>query len=443
MATIHGCRWEWCRNVFNTHGELVDHVKSEHLLSMRPITKRNAAAMLRTEGYTPEEIAVRLIPGYVAASQASAATNDPPHQAPESSPPTQEPQLVPPPDPTSQSAISTEQPTDIPSPRNSIPLTTSLPTNSPEQSINPDDDILMPPSSPPQASPSPPPQPEPEPLANDMPIDQPELNSPKPATDFLVPVSSPPPAATRRSSSVGSRTPRVRRRSSFSQMSSSPPADEFTAPRYGPLPESPTTSTMIAERRRELEVQETERGRGREREKDRKDHDEVNRSRGSPAGTSEARNPESKAAEKGQTAVFSRGGIKIKRGRARGRGQPGLQISTPVRTIPPSATSRRLSPGLRIESRSTVNEPRRLATPSLVSQEQHAASQTLPMDTQLTLDSTATADQMISQYTHAGSDDEDMLDDLKANLDNPDWGLQTQAPYVSQTQNSYPSQTEG
>jgi hypothetical protein len=57
MATVHSCRWEWCRTVFDTHSDLVDHIKSDHLMQMRPVTKRDAAAILRAEGYTPGECA--------------------------------------------------------------------------------------------------------------------------------------------------------------------------------------------------------------------------------------------------------------------------------------------------------------------------------------------------------------------------------------------------
>ncbi|KAG9121027.1 hypothetical protein FRC07_003188 [Ceratobasidium sp. 392] len=397
--------------------------------------------MLRAEGYTPEEVAVRLIPGYIPVSQASATTsNDPPHQAPESSPPTQEqPQLLLVPDAISQLETSTEQPMDIPSPRHT-PLITPLSTNPPDQNIDPDDDILMPASSPPLPSPTPSPKPDSpaQALANDMSIDRIEDDIPKPSTDFLVPVSSPPPAATRRSSSVGSRTPRLRRRSSFSQMSSSPP-DEFTGPRNAPIPQSPSIDMMVAEREKELKAQEVERGRAKEREKeDVRDWHEAGRGRGSPVGTLEARKLDLPPVERARTAVSSRGGIKIKRGRGRGRG---LQISTPGRQLPPSTIARRLSPGLRIESRSTASEPRRPVAHNPISQGQPMAPQTPHMDTQLPLDVTMTADQMISQYTHAESDDEDILNDLKAGMDNPDLGLQTQPPYTSQTQNSYPSQT--
>ncbi|KAG9088162.1 hypothetical protein FRC06_002199 [Ceratobasidium sp. 370] len=398
--------------------------------------------MLRAEGYTPEEVAVRLIPGYVAASRAPPAPtiNDPPHQAPESSPPTQEQsRLVSTLDPVSQPE-STEQPFITPSPRTPTAPVTLLPANPPNQ--NTDQDILMPPSSPPCASPTPSPKPisPVQASANDMPMDELELDAPEPPTDFLVPVSSPPPAATGRSSSVGSRTPRLRRRSSFSQMSSSP-ADEFTAPRYEPLPESPSTSTMIAERDRELKAKEAGRDRGGEREKgDERGRHEASRSRGSPVGMSETQKPGTQLTEKAQAVVSSRGGIRLKRGRGRGRGQQGLQISTPGRPAPLPTAIRRVSPGLRIESRSIVNELRQQVTHDTVSQQQPTASQAPPMDTQSTLDAAATADQMISQYTHAGSDDEDMLDDLKANLNNPNWELETQVPYVSQTQTSYPSQ---
>ncbi|KAG8742876.1 hypothetical protein FRC10_000796 [Ceratobasidium sp. 414] len=398
--------------------------------------------MLRAEGYTPEEVAARLIPGYVPVSQAPPAPtiNDPPHQAPESSPPTQEqPQLVSTLDPISQPE-RTEQPIVVPSPQTPTAPSTLLPSNPPNQA---DQDILMPPSSPPCASPTPTPNPASpaRPSANDMPIDELEPDVPKPPTDFLVPVSSPPPAATGRSSSVGSRTPRLRRRSSFSQMSSSPP-DEFTGPRYKPLPQSPSTSTMIAERERELKAKEAERDIGREHEKGiERDRHEASRGRGSPVGVSETQKPGTQPVEKAHAAVSSRGGIKLKRGRGRGRGQQGLQISTPGRPVPPPTTVRRVSPGLRIESRSIINELRQQATHDPVSQEPPTAPQAPPsVDTQGTLDAAATADQMISQYTHAGSDDEDILDDLKANLNNANWELETQVPYVSQTQTSYPSQ---
>ncbi|KAG9099935.1 hypothetical protein FS749_016699 [Ceratobasidium sp. UAMH 11750] len=405
MATIHGCRWEWCRNVFNTHEELVYHIKSQHLLPMRPVTKRNAAAMLRAEGYTPEEVAVRLIPGYVAASQAPPAptTNDPPHQAPESSPPTQEqPQLVPTLD-TIPQPDSTEQPIIFPSPRTPTAPTAVLPASSSNQNTN--QDVLMPPSSPPCASPTPSPKIASPARAstNDMSIDEIEPNIPKPPTDFLVPVSSPPPAATGRSSSVGSRTPRLKRRSSFSQMSSSP-ADEFTAPRYKPIPESPSMSMMIAERDRELKAKEAEQDRGREREKrNEKDRQEASRGRGSPVGVPETQQPGTQLVEKSQAVVSARGGIRLKRGRGRGRGLQGLQISTPGRSVPPPTAVRRVSPGLRIESRSIINELRQQATQDPVSQEQPTTPQSPSMDAQPALDATATADQMISQYTHADS----------------------------------------
>ncbi|QRV98388.1 hypothetical protein RhiJN_26407 [Ceratobasidium sp. AG-Ba] len=402
---------------------------------MRPTTKRKAAAMLRAEGYTPEEVAARLIPGYVAITQPSTApTDDPPRQVPESSSLTQaQLQLeITPENVTQQPTV--EQPiatTAIQSP----PLTP--PIKQPEQGTDDDGDILMPSSSPPPASPIPTPSPE-RPTANDMSVDEIEHEIANPTTDFLVPVSSPPPAASARASSVGARTPRLKRRSSFSQLSSSPPDDEFTAPRYEPLPASPSTAKMIEERERELKEKGTERERDKQPMQE-KQHDKVqqviHRGRGSPPA---GQKPRLQPSEIMHATVSSGRGAKPKRGLVRGWGQPGFQISTPGRHHLPVTAPRRVSPGLRIESRTNPSELRSSKPP------QATRPQTPPRTTESTVDSTPTAEQMISRYTHAGSDDdEDILDDLKAGLDDPDLGLQTQVPYISQpeTQTSGVSQT--
>ncbi|QRV84325.1 hypothetical protein RhiJN_12341 [Ceratobasidium sp. AG-Ba] len=213
---------------------------------MRPTTKRKAAAMLRAEGYTPEEVASRLIPGYVAVAQLSTApTRDLSHQVPGSSSLTQgQSQLEVAPETVPQQS-NVEPPIDT-SAIQSPPLTP--PAKHPEQGTDDDGDILMPSSSPPPASPIPTPTPE-QPSANNMSVDEVGHEIANPTTDFFIPVSSPPPAASARASSTGPRTPRLKRRSSFSQMSSSPPDDEFTAPRYEPLPASPSTAKMIGARK--------------------------------------------------------------------------------------------------------------------------------------------------------------------------------------------------
>jgi hypothetical protein len=385
-----------------------------------------------------EEIAARLIPGYVA--PLPPPPDDPPHQAPESSPPTLEPpQLNPSPGKGPEQELHLDhsmaiEPTQPPAGDTPLPPTTSNNNN------DTDEDILMPPSSPPRASPTPSPEPSPARFqAEDMSVDQPENDIPKPSTDIFVPVSSPPPTAISRASSVGGRTPRSRlkRRPSFSQMSSSVSPDEFTAPRFQPLPESPSTSTMIAEREKELKAKQAER----EKEMERETYDR-SRSRGSPVGTTSASKPELQAAgaTRGAGPRRARG---IKRGLGRGRGQSGFQIFTPGRVQPLSAaaTTQHESPGLRIGSRAVQNEPRRLVTPDRTLRATET-SHAQPLKPQPGFDTQTTAEQMISDYTHADSEDEDILDDLKGKLDNPDWRLQSQAPYVSQTQSTYPTQTQ-
>ncbi|CAE6503121.1 unnamed protein product [Rhizoctonia solani] len=359
MATVHNCRWEWCRDVFSNHADLVDHVKI-HMMRGRPITRKKASEILRTEGYNPEEIAVRLIPDYTLPSSFVDDTTS---------------QLLGKSKPEDPSRPAAHSPTIEPNP---------LPASPPKVS---NQDLDMPPSSPPPASPSPPHTPIVHKLEN-MSIDEPERTQMGAYSDMMVPVSSPPANNTKKDISTpgSTRSSRGKRRSSFIEMSSSPPPDEFSAPRKQPLPESPSVTVMIAEREKRLKEKARERENMMVAERERElrrgaDKAEKNQRAGSPPRV--------------------RNVIRFGRGRGRGRGR-GLTLST---IIPPGTPQTKAPPPLPTPSR-----------PASGSQD--------------------TVAKMMSQYTHADSD-EDVHANLVENLGGADWGLQTQAPYVPQTQESF------
>ncbi|EUC62583.1 hypothetical protein RSOL_423790 [Rhizoctonia solani AG-3 Rhs1AP] len=245
----------------------------------------------------------------------------------------------------------------------------------------------MPPSSPPSASPSPEHTPITHKLQN-MSIEEPEHGNMGVYSDMMIPVSSPPANNTKKDISTpgSTRGSRGKRRSSFIEMSSSPPPDEFSAPRKLPLPESPTVAVMLAEREKALKEKARERENMMVAERERElrrgaDRPDKNQRMGSPP--------------RGAPNV-----IRFGRARGRGRGR-GLTLST---TIPPGTPRGRAhAPG--------PSPPR----PGSASQD--------------------TVDKLMSQFTHADSD-EDVHTNLIGNLGGADWGLQTQAPYVPQTQES-------
>ncbi|CUA67115.1 hypothetical protein RSOLAG22IIIB_07193 [Rhizoctonia solani] len=336
----------------------------------RPVTRKKASEILRTEGYNPEEIAIRLIPGH---APASSLVDDPTSQLPGNSAP------------------------EVPS---RVIRTPSIERKSPN--ITPismtNQELDMPPSSPPPASPSPQHTPITHKLQN-MSIDEPERGNMGTYSDMMIPVSSPPPNNTKKEISTpgSTRGSRGKRRSSFAQMSSSPPPDEFSAPRKQPLPESPSVAVLIAEREKEL----------REKARERENMMVAERER-------ELRRGADKADKNQRTGSPPRGApnfvIRFGRGRGRGRyrGRRGLTLS---KVIPPGTPQAKPS------------------TPALSPPRPASASQD-------------TADKLMSQYTHVDSD-EDVHANLMGNLGGADWGLQTQAPYVPQTQESYDSEAGG
>ncbi|KAF8608493.1 hypothetical protein BDV93DRAFT_519520 [Ceratobasidium sp. AG-I] len=460
-VTIHSCRWEWCRNVFDTHAELVEHSKLEHLLRARPTTKRDASIKLRAEGYTPEEIARRLIPNYIATQPSP--VDDPPHQAPISSPP----QVTP------QAELDTQEPDQEVAPDQSLAVEPPLspirdvitsPAKPPNEDSNNvtsrrDEDTIMPPSSPPIPIPIPSPSPELEPLPpveqqmGDMSIDEPE-----PVTEtyshILVPVSSPTSREQNALPSTPARTPRLRRRSSFSQLSSSPP-DEFTATRTQPIPESPSTASIIAEREKELREREKERERDRDRDRER-GRVELERTREAAEETQREWIPGPRATIgdppfppvrlRGQPWPSGRG---RSRGRVRG-GHSNLQIS-PERSRPlPSAgrgrgRGRPYDPPRNIPLRRTGELGHTDDIPSRSRPYSPSRSPTRRQygETQASLDNNDAANRMMSQFTHLESEDEEtMLADLMQDLESADLMLQSQAPYVAPTQSTYPSQSQ-
>ena len=46
---IHTCRWDWCREVFDNHVELVEHVLSAHA-STKPVKRKELGVELRAQG---------------------------------------------------------------------------------------------------------------------------------------------------------------------------------------------------------------------------------------------------------------------------------------------------------------------------------------------------------------------------------------------------------
>ncbi|KAJ1306247.1 hypothetical protein OPQ81_010951 [Rhizoctonia solani] len=327
----------------------------------RPVTRKKVSEILRAEGYNPEEIAARLIPDY---APVSSFMDEPASQPLGNSKSDVPPQAT-------QSPVIEPQ----------TPKAASVsPLRVPNQNTD------MPPSSPPSPSPSPQHTPIAHQLEN-MSIDEPERGNMGTYSDMLVPVSSPPANNNKSISTPGStRSSRGKRRSSFIEMSSSPPPDEFSAPRKQPLPESPSIDVMIAEREKGFRDLARERQNlmvaERERELRRAD----------------------KAADKNQRAGSPPRGapniIRFGRGRGRGRGR-GLTLSTTI----PLGTPRARAPAPL------------LSPPGPVSASQDGV------------------DKLMSQYTHADSD-EDVHGNLIGNLGGGDWGLQTQAPYV-QTQESF------
>ncbi|CCO36993.1 hypothetical protein BN14_11143 [Rhizoctonia solani AG-1 IB] len=324
----------------------------------RPVTRKKASEILRTEGYTPEEIAVRTIPSYVPApSLVDDPSSQPVGDQPGNSPPAVEPQSP------HAAAISPVQNFTL--------------------------DMGMPPSSPPPASPSPQNTPITRQLEN-MSIEELERGSMGTYSHIMVPLSSPSADNVKKGTSTpgSTRSARGKRRSSFAQMSSSPPPDEFSAPRKQPLPESPSMAVMMAEREKALG----------EKARERENMAAAERER-------ELRRGADKAAEKNQRTGSPPRGLPsvIRLGRTRGRLRGrGLMLST----IAPPGTPQTKAPA-------PSPSPRR---PPSASQD--------------------TVEKLMSQYTHADSD-EDVHANLMENLGGADWGLQTQVPYTTPTQDSY------
>lgn len=404
-----------------------------------------------------EEIATRLIPGYVATQ--SFPADDPPHQAPISSPPQLVPQVEPDTQETDQEAILNQSLAVEPpqSPVRDVTPTPAKPLN--EDNNNDtrdrDEDTFMPPSSPPGPSPSPEPEaPLPvEEQAEDMSMDESEPEpEPEPVvtetySHVLVPVSSPTSREQNDQPPTLVRTPRLRRRSSFSQLSSSP-HDEFTATRAQPIPESPSTASIIAEREKELRI----RGMGRERERERDRDRDMERDRGELDNTHEAAEvtprdwvpgPWANRGSPSMPASRARGRAS---GRPRGRGRSNLQIS-PERPRPPPSADRdgpydthRNAP---LRRSGELGNPNDTPLHNCPYSSSHSPTRRQYDDTQVTLGDNDTTDRMLSEYTNLGlEDDEAVLVGVMENLQSADLMLQSQAPYVPPTQSSYPSQSQ-
>jgi hypothetical protein len=46
---VFPCHWDWCTAVLGTRDALYDHFVGEHELSLKPVTRREAAAMEAAE----------------------------------------------------------------------------------------------------------------------------------------------------------------------------------------------------------------------------------------------------------------------------------------------------------------------------------------------------------------------------------------------------------
>ncbi|TFY52269.1 hypothetical protein EVG20_g10625 [Dentipellis fragilis] len=76
MATIHWCRWDWCRASFPVYKDLVDHVLEQHVRTAKPVKRKDVAMLRKAEEGRSEnaEDSIPTIPGF------SATNSDaPPH----------------------------------------------------------------------------------------------------------------------------------------------------------------------------------------------------------------------------------------------------------------------------------------------------------------------------------------------------------------------------
>lgn len=306
-----------------------------------------------------------------------------------------------------------------------LPRTPTRPIlTSPIKSPNKDAD--MPPSSPPAPSPTRL-SPQHTPINHQlerMSIDEPTRDHTEAYSDMMVPVSSPPADRGDNAAPTSARGPRMKRRLSFSQMSSSPP-DEFGTVRYQPLPESPSVAVMIAEREKDLASKSRERenilAAEKEMERRKRDAPKENR-RASPTPTANPSGPRLKQVKPstGSPPRRAQGITRFRRGPGRNFGR-GLNITSKSDHSGKYNAGQEKPYPLAMSNNKGPHQP----YPQLASPESASGSA-----------SQETVEQLMSEYTNADSYEE-VHANLMKNVAEPNLGLQTQVPYALQSQESH------